>query len=510
MGLSAAKTAELLEKVRVATRGNPQEIARQHQRQKLTARERIDRLTDPGSFTELDLFVRPAGGRGAGAWGDGVVTGYATIEGRPVCLYAQDFTVQGGSLGRAHAGKIAKVMDLAVENGVPLIGLIDSGGARIQEGLGHYGLIFYRNVRASGVVPQLSLILGPCAGGAVYSPALGDFILMVQGISRMFITGPQVIKAVTGEETTTEKLGGAQVQCATSGVAHFLLPDEESCFQTTRRLLAFLPANSNEMPPCKHTRDEADRRTEEIEEIVPDDQQQAYDMREVIRVLVDEGDFLEVQELYARNIICAFARLAGRPVGIIANQPKFLAGCIDINAADKAARFIRFCDAFNLPILNLVDCPGYLPGVAQEHGGIIRHGAKMIYAYAEATVPRISVVLRKVYGGAMSGMAVSKYMGTDFSLALPTAEMAIMGPEAAVNVLYRDELARAADAEGLRRQKIKEYRERFANPYVAAEEGWIDAVVAPADLRRYLINAFGLLAKKASCRPGRKHGLMPV
>jgi methylmalonyl-CoA decarboxylase subunit alpha len=494
--------------------GGQKQIDLQHERGKLSARERIDQLVDPGTFMEIEMFVTQQGGKlGADKekyYGDGVVTGSGKIHGRQVFLYSQDFTVMGGSLGKAHAGKICHVMDLAIKVGVPIIGLIDSGGARIQEGLGQYGSIFFRNTMASGIVPQLALILGPCAGGAVYSPALCDFVFMVDGISKMHITGPNVIRAVTGEEVTAEELGGARVHSRKSGVAHLVAKSEQECFDQVKKLLSFLPANCREALPPVSSSDDPDRPTAEIENIIPDHPQKAYDMKRIIRAVADQQEFFEIQADFAKNIIIGFIRLDGKSVGVIANQPMISAGCLDIDASDKAARFIRFCDAFNIPILNLVDCPGYLPGKQQEYGGIIRHGAKTLYAYCEAVVPRITVIVRKIYGGAMSGMAVSKLVGTDFTIALTTAEVAIMGPEAAANVIFKDEIAQAEDPEQMRLQKVNEYRERFANPYVAAEAGWIDAIIEPKVLRSHLIGAYDLLGGKVEIRPGKRHGAMPL
>ena len=494
--------------------GGSEQIEKQHSRGKLTARERIDLLLDPGSFLEQEMFVTHQstkfGMEREKFYGDGVVTGSGKIDGRLVYLFAQDFTIMGGSLGKAHAAKICHVMDLAVKVGAPIIGLIDSGGARIQEGLGHYGSIFYRNTLAAGVVPQISLILGPCAGGAVYSPALCDFVFMVEGIGRMHITGPEVIKAVTGEAVSAEDLGGAKVHSEKSGVAHFVSSGEKECFAQVRRLLSFLPSNFREFSPCLCSEEKAPADSAGLEGIISDDPRKPYDMRRVIQGIVDGGDFLEVMEKFAPNILIGFGRINGQATGVIANQPLVHAGCLDIQASAKAARFIRFCDAFNIPILNLADCPGYLPGTQQEHGGIIRHGAKMLFAYCEATVPRISVIVRKIYGGAMSGMAVSKLVGTDLTVALPTAEIAIMGPEGAANIIFKEEISKAENPAEMRRQKILEYREKFANPYVAAEEGWIDAIVEPAALRSFLIRAYERLRNKKEVRPPRRHGTIPL
>ena len=394
--------------------------------------------------------------------------------------------------------------------GSPIIGLIDSGGARIQEGLGHYGSIFYRHTLAGGVVPQISIILGPCAGGAVYGPALSDFVFMVEGISRMHITGPQVVKAVTGEQVTAEQLGGASVHFRQSGVAHFVFPDERGCLATVKEFLGYLPSNNREAPPRKATKDSIDRMEAELETLIPDDPRKPYDMTELIRLVVDDKAFFEIQQGFAKNIIIGFARLNGHTVGIIANQPLVFAGCLDINSSDKAARFIRFCDAFGIPIVNFVDCPGYLPGTQQEYGGIIRHGAKMLYAYSEATVPRISLVTRKIYGGAMSGMAVSKLVGTDLTVVLPSAEIAVMGPEGAANIVFREEIERAKDPASLRAGRIRQYREEFANPYLAAEKGWVDAIIEPLKIRPFLITSLDRLQGKEEVRPAKKHGTIPL
>ena len=494
--------------------GGKKQIDKQHERGKLTARERIELLVDPGSFMEIEMFVTHQsskfGMEKEKYYGDGVVVGSGKIHGRQVYVYSQDFTVMGGSLGKAHAGKICHVMDLAIKVGAPVIGLIDSGGARIHEGLGQYGSIFFRNTLASGIVPQLALILGPCAGGAVYSPALCDFVFMVDGISKMHITGPNVIKAVTGEEVTAEELGGAAVHSRKSGVAHLVVKSEQESFDLVKKLLDFLPSNYRGVPPKVSSVDDPGRPTEEIEEIIPDNPQRAYDMKRIIRLVADHNDFLEIQEDYAKNILIGFIRLNGNSIGVIANQPLVAAGCLDIDASDKSARFIRFCDAFNIPILNLVDFPGRPPGQQQEYAGIIRHGAKTLYAYCEATVPRVSVIVRKIYGGAMSGMAVSKLVGTDLTIALTTAEIAIMGPEAAANVIFKEEIAQAEDPKEMRKRKVDEYRQKFANPYVAAEEGWIDAIIEPKVIRSYLIEAFDRLKGKSEIRPGKKHGIIPL
>jgi len=494
--------------------GGLDRIEKQHKRGKRTARERLDLLLDPGSFSELGMFMTcQLSSFDDGEqkfYGDGVVTGSGLIEGRRVYVFAQDFTVIGGSLGEQHAKKICLVMDKAIQTGSPIIGLIDSGGARIQEGLGHYGSLFFRNTLASGVVPQISVIMGPCAGGAVYSPALSDFVFMVEGISRMHITGPQVIKAVTGEKVTPEQLGGAAIHHKRSGVAHFVSKTEEECLNMVKDLLSFLPSNNRELPPTKSTDDPVERVEEELQSIVPEDPKRPYDMKKLISLVVDDRVFFEIQKEYSKNILIGFARLAGKTIGIIANQPLFLAGCLDINASDKMARFIRFCDAFQIPIVNFVDCPGYLPGTQQEYGGIIRHGAKTLYAYSESTVPRISIITRKIYGGAMSGMAVSKLVGTDVTAALPSAEIAIMGPEGAANIIFKEEIEKAGDSAAMRDEKIRLYREQFANPYVAAEKGWIDNIIEPKEIRPFLITSLHRLRGKAEIRPQRKHGNIPL
>ena len=494
--------------------GGPESIEKQHKRGKLTARERLDLLLDPGTFSEQGMFISPQptsfGGAQRRFYGDGVVTGTGLIDGRRVYVFAQDFTVVGGSLGERHAKKICLVMDMAIQTGSPIIGLIDSGGARIQEGLGHYGSLFFRNTLAAGVVPQISVILGPCAGGAVYSPALSDFVFMVEGISQMHITGPQVIKEVTGEQVTPEELGGAAIHFTKSGVAHFVSKTEKDCLESVKGLLSYLPSSNRELPPSRGTEDPDDRMEEALQDIVPENPKKPYDMKTLISLVVDDGVFFEIQEGFARNIIIGFARLKGNTVGIIANQPRVLAGCLDINASDKSARFIRFCDAFGIPIVNFVDCPGYLPGTQQEYGGIIRHGAKTLYAYSEATVPRISIITRKIYGGAMSGMAVSKLVGTDLTAALPSAEIAIMGPEGAANIIFREEIKQAEDPEAMREEKVRLYREQFANPYVAAEKGWIDAIIEPREIRPFLITSLDRLRGKKEIRPWKKHGTIPL
>jgi acetyl-CoA carboxylase carboxyltransferase component len=464
---------------------------------------------DPGTFQEIDAFARQGDGD---SLGDSVITGWGEVASRPVYVYAQDFTVLGGSVGMVHGRKICKVMDLALANGAPVIGLNDSGGARIQEGvdaLAAYGEIFYRNTIASGVIPQISVILGPCAGGAVYSPAITDFTFMAQGTSHMFITGPGVVKAVTHEEVSFEALGGASVHGQQSGVAHFVCEDEDATLAEVQRLLSFLPGNNADDPPWQEPSDAPDRLAAELDEIVPAAPDRAYDMRRVIRAIVDDGDLLEVQAGYAPNLVVGFARLGGYVVGIVAQQPEALAGVLDIDASDKGARFIRFCDCFNIPLVTLTDTPGFLPGVGQEHGGIIRHGAKMIFAYAEATVPKIAVVTRKAYGGAYIVMS-SKHLRGDVNLAWPGAEIAVMGPEGAVNVIHRKALAEAEDADGLRAQLIAEYREEFASPYVAAARGYLDAVIAPRETRPRLIAALKALRGKRGSLPRKKHSNIPL
>ena len=490
------------------------EYERQHRKGKLTARERVLAFLDEGSFTELDAFVvhRTASLSSNRPPGDAVITGFGTVNGRQVFVFSQDFTVFGGSLGEVVAEKIVKVMDLAVKMGAPLIGINDSGGARIQEGvvaLGGYAEIFWRNVQASGVIPQLSVVAGPCAGGAVYSPAMTDFIFMVEDISYMFITGPEVIKAVTGEDVTFEGLGGAATHNTRSGVAHFEAPDEAAVWEQVRALLSFLPQNNLEEPPYFPPDDPPDRLCEGIEALLPDSPSKPYDMKDVIRAVVDDGELLEVQAGWAENILVGFARLGGYSVGIVGNQPKSLAGTLDINASTKAARFVRFCDAFNIPLLTFVDVPGFLPGTTQEYGGIIRHGAKLLYAYAEATVPKLTVITRKAYGGAYDVMC-SKHIRADFNYAWPTAEIAVMGPEAAVRVLHRRRIAEAEDPQALTQQLIDEYRAEFADPYHAAARGYIDDVIQPRDTRRLLIRSLEAARSKREPTPPRKHGNIPL
>ena len=509
---------ERLEHMRARARlgGGPERVERQHARGKMTARERLDYLLDAGTFYELDEFVTHRatdfGLDERRTPGDSVVTGWGEIDGRLVYVFAQDFTVLGGSVGEAHGQKVCKVLDLALENGAPIIGLNDSGGARIQEGvdaLAAYGEIFYRNVLASGVIPQISVIMGPCAGGAVYSPALTDFIVMTKGTARMFITGPDVIKAVTREEVSAEELGGAVAHSQLSGVAHFTAPGEEETLDLVRNLLSYLPSNNAEDPPVVSTTDPHHRVDEELDRLIPDDPGQGYDMREIIRRIVDQETFLEVQQAFASNLVVGFARMGGEVVGIVAQQPLSLAGVLDIEASDKGARFIRFCDCFNVPLLTLTDTPGFLPGVAQEHGGIIRHGAKMIYAYAEASVPKVSIVTRKAYGGAYIVMS-SKHLRGDVCLAWPGAEIAVMGPQGAVNVVFRRELEAAEEPEKVREELVRDYREKFANPYIAAARGYLDGVIAPRETRPRVIRALEMLRHKRVQRPPRKHGNIPL
>jgi propionyl-CoA carboxylase beta chain len=511
------KLAEIKRREHLAEQGGGEErIKKRHQAGKLTARERITLLLDDGTFQETDKFVvhhsHDFGMEKKQIYGDGVVTGYGTINGRSVFVFAQDFTVFGGSLSAANAAKICKIMDLAMKAGVPLIGLNDSGGARIQEGvasLAGYADIFLRNVLASGVIPQISAIIGPCAGGAVYSPAITDFIIMTKGASNMFITGPDVIKAVTHEDVSMEELGGAETHNTLSGVAHFSAENEEHTLALIRELLSFIPDNNLEDPPEQETSDPPDRVNEELNFMVPDDPNLPYDIRTIIKEILDDNYFFEVQEHYARNIVIGFGRLGGKPVAIVANQPDHLAGVLDIDSSDKGARFIRFCDAFNVPLITLEDVPGFLPGVAQEHGGIIRHGAKLLYAYAEATVPKITIITRKAYGGAYCVMA-SKHIRADINLAYPTAEIAVMGPEGAVNIVYKRELEKASDPQKLSREKVEEFRQKFANPYVACEKGYLDEVIEPKYTRPKLIAALKMLENKRDQNPPKKHGNIPL
>jgi len=498
--------------------GGAERREREHKAGKLSARERIHLLLDEGTFEELDKFVRHRcvdfGSEENRPAGDGFVTGFGRVDGRLVYVFAQDFTVFGGSLSETNALKICKIMDLAMRNGAPVIGLNDSGGARIQEGvasLAGYAEIFLRNTLASGVIPQISAILGPCAGGAVYSPAITDFILMTRDTSYMFVTGPDVIKTVTHEEVTKQELGGAMTHNATSGVAHFVSRDDAECCAMIRELLSFLPSNNLEDPPRRATSDPIDRREESLSGIVPEDPLKPYDIKDVLHAAVDDGYFFEVQEHYAKNIVVGFARFDGRPVGIVANQPAFLAGTLDINASVKGARFVRFCDAFNIPLITFEDVPGFLPGTQQEYGGIIKHGAKLLFAFAEATVPKITVITRKAYGGAYCVMA-SKHIRTDANFAWPTAEIAVMGPEGAVDIVYKRELSAAPASERarLREEKISEFRARFANPFVAAERGYLDAVIEPAETRQRIITALRALENKRDVNPKKKHGNIPL
>ena len=496
--------------------GGEERIRIQHEKGKLTARERIDLLLDKGSFVELDAFAlhhcTDFGMEGKRVLGDGVVTGYGRIDGRPVYVFSQDFTVFGGSLGWKFAEKVCKVMDLAMNNGAPLIGLNDSGGARIQEGvisLGGYAEIFFRNVMASGVIPQISAVMGPCAGGAVYSPAMTDFIFMVKGTSHMFITGPNVIKAVTGEKVTFEELGGAMTHNEKSGVAHFAAENEEDCIEYIKTLLAYLPSNNLDDPPRMESGDDPRRMDMELLNILPDESDKPYDMKDIILRVVDNGEFLEVHEHWARNIIVGFARLDGYTVGIIGNQPKVLAGTLDIDSSTKGARFIRFCDAFNIPLLTFEDVPGFLPGTDQEYGGIIRNGAKLLYAYCEANVPKMTVITRKAYGGAYDVMC-SKHIRADINFAWPSAELAVMGPDGAVNIIFRKEIQAAKDPTKRAEELVTQYREKFANPYIAAEMGYIDDIIEPQETRPRIIDALHTLLNKRESRPAKKHGNIPL
>jgi propionyl-CoA carboxylase beta chain len=511
------KLETLKAKIKSAEEGGGEErVEKQHQAGKLTARERINLLLDEGTFQEMDKLVVHSctdfGMEKKRIYGDGVVSGYGRIEGRTVFIFAQDFTVFGGSLSASNAAKIVKIMDLAMKVGAPVVGLNDSGGARIQEGvasLAGYADIFLRNVLASGVIPQISAVLGPCAGGAVYSPAITDFIIMTKEISNMFITGPDVIKAVTHEEVSMEELGGAEAHSTFSGVAHFAAQNEEHALALIRELLSFIPNNNLEDPPERETSDSADRTNEELNFMIPDDPNQPYDIRKVIREVMDDNYFFEVQAEYAKNIVVGFGCLGGKSVGIVANQPDHLAGALDINASDKGARFVRFCDAFNIPLITFEDVPGFLPGVAQEHGGIIRHGAKLLYAFAEATVPKVTVITRKAYGGAYCVMA-SKHIRADINYAYPTAEIAVMGPEGAVNIVYKRELESALESGKVREGKIDEFREKFANPYIACEKGYLDEVIEPRLTRPKLIRALEMLENKRDKNPPRKHGNIPL
>ena len=513
--MSLKKNIEELRELKAVAEkgGGDKAIEKQIAMGKMTARDRILSLLDPNSFHEYDLFVeheeRNFGMDKKVLPGDGVVTGIGTIHGNPVCIYAQDFTVMGGSLGLKHARKITKIMDHALKMKVPCIGINDSGGARIQEGIGAlagYGEIFYRNTMASGVIPQISVILGPCAGGAVYSPALTDFVFVVDNISKMFITGPQVIESVLGEKITQEELGGARVHAEKTGNAHFFAESEQECLDQIRELMRYLPSSNSHRAENIDTVEPAI--SKKIEEIIPSDPKQPYDVRDIIKAIVDDSKFFEVQELFAPNIVIGFSRLNGETVGIVANQPLYLAGVLDCDSADKAARFIRYCDAFNIPIITLEDMPGYLPGVDQEHAGVIRHGAKMLYAYSEATVPKITVILRKAYGGGYIAMN-SRHLGADFVFALPSAEIAVMGPEGAANIIFAKEIKEAEDQAAMRAEKVVEYTRKFANPYVAASKGYIDAVIEPKETRDLLIHTLAVSKEKEDYRPAKKHGIPP-
>ena len=511
------KLRELEERRREAEQGGGEErLERQHEKGKLGARERLDLLLDEGSFVEIDRFVEHRchdfGMEERRIPGDGVVTGHGEIHGRAVYVFSQDFTVFGGSLSEAHAEKIVKLQDMAVKNGRPVIGLNDSGGARIQEGvasLGGYAEIFLGNTLASGVVPQISAVLGPCAGGAVYSPAITDFVFMVDGISHMFVTGPSVVKTVTHEDVSFEELGGARVHGSESGVAHFVHPSEPETLRAIRELLTFLPLNNQEAPPVRETDDPVDRGDEELLEIVPDEPNRPYDMEEVVRRIVDDGELLEVHAGYAANLLVGFARLGGRPVGVVANQPAVLAGVLDIDASLKGARFVRFCDAFNVPLVTFEDVPGFMPGTDQEHGGIIKHGAKLLYAYCEATVPKLTVITRKAYGGAYDVMS-SKHIRGDLNLAWPTAEIAVMGPKGAVEILHRKEIAEAEDPEARTKELESQFREKFAHPYRAAARGYLDDVIDPRETRARLVSALDTMAEKRDRNPPKKHGNLPL
>jgi propionyl-CoA carboxylase beta chain len=496
--------------------GGQKRIEDQHTRGKLTARERVELLLDQGSFNELDQFVvhqcAEFGMTDKKIPGDGVITGYGTIDGRLVYVFSQDFTVFGGSLGEMFAKKVCKLMDLALKTGTPVIGLNDSGGARIQEGvasLGGYGDIFFRNVISSGVVPQISAVMGPCAGGAVYSPALTDFIIMVDKTSHMFITGPDVVKTVLGQEVSFEDLGGAMIHSQTSGVCHFIAKDEQHCIQLVKKLLSYLPSNYLEDPPAAEPTDDPNRTDPSVAHVLPDDPDKPYDVKEIILRVVDSGEFFEVQSLWAQNIVVGFARLNGKVVGIVANQPAHCAGALDINSSMKAGRFVRFCDCFNIPIITFVDVPGFLPGIEQEHGGIIKHGSKLLYAYCEATVPKITVILRKDYGGAYDVMG-SKHSGADINYAWPTAEIAVMGPHGAINIIFRKEIVEAKDSKQKHADLVAEYRQKFASPYIAAQKGYIDEVIDPAQTRPKLISALESLMTKREQRPTRKHSNVPL
>lgn len=514
MSLLSKKISELQErKAKAVQGGGDKAIAKQIAMGKLPARERISKLLDPGSFYEYDLFIehdaRGFGMEKKSLAGDGVVIGTGTINGKPVAVYAQDFTVAGGSLGSMHARKITKIMDYSLRMRIPLIGINDSGGARIQEGvnsLAGYGEIFYRNTLASGVIPQISVILGPCAGGAVYSPALTDYVFVVDKISKMFITGPEVIKSVLGEEIDMESLGGARVHCETTGNAHFFATSEEECFKQIKELLSYIPANNKDK--SETVKPDEPLKKYKIDKIVPVDPTAPYDVRNVIKALTDKSEFIEIQQMWAPNIVIGYGRMNGRTVGFVANQPMVLAGVLDCDSSDKAARFIRYCDAFEIPIVTLEDMPGYLPGVDQEHAGVIRHGAKLLYAYSEATVPKITVILRKAYGGGYIAMN-SRHMRADFVFAWPMAEIAVMGPEGAANIIFKKEIMEAEDPEAMRKQKVAEYKDKFANPYVAASKGYIDSVITPSETRKFILHALNISTEKVIQRPEKKHGIPP-
>jgi acetyl-CoA carboxylase carboxyltransferase component len=510
------RLAQLAERREAALHaGSPHAVERQHAKGKMTARERIDYLLDEGSFSELDMLARtraPGTPDDKRPYTDGVITGFGTIDGRKVCLFSQDFTVSGGSLGEVFGEKVHKIMDLSSRLGVPMIGINDGGGARVQEGvvgLHYFGGIFKRNVDASGVVPQVSVVMGSCAGGAVYSPAMTDFIFMVRETSQMFITGPDVVKTVTGEEVTLEQLGGAITHATKSGVATFVSADEKACLDDVRDLISFLPSNNMEEPPRMETGDDPERATPECSALIPASPNQPYDMKQVIAAVVDDGDFVEYHSLWALSLVCGFARIDGHVVGIVGNQPQVLAGVLDIESSEKGARFVRTCDSFNIPLVTFVDVPGFMPGTDQEYGGIIRHGAKLLYAYCESTVPRIQIITRKAYGGAYVVMN-SKSIGADLAYAWPSAELAVMGPQGAVDIVYRRELAESADPVSRRAELVDEYTERFANPYLAAERGYIDDVIDPADTRKVLARSLDLLRTKQEELPRRKHGNVPL
>lgn len=516
-GPVAEKLLDLQErKHKIKQMGGTKAVAAQKERGKLTARERLDLLFDPGTFRETDMFMKHRGTM----FGidrieipaDGVITGFGRMNGRPVAAFAQDFTARGGSLGEMHAKKICKVMDMALKAGIPFVGINDSGGARIQEGVDSlcgFGEIFFRNSSSSGVIPQISAIMGPCAGGAVYSPAMADWVFMVKNTSCMFITGPDVIRAVTGEVVTQEQLGGAMTHNSKSGVAHFAAEDDADCIAQIRRLLTFLPSNNRETAPVVEAGDSPDRTDPMLDTLMPDNPRAVYDMQTLIRAIVDNGDFLEVHEYFAQNIIVGFARMHGRTVGIIANQPMHLAGCLDVNASDKATRFIRFCDCFNIPLVTIADVPGYLPGTDQEWSGVIRHGAKLLWCYSEATVPKVTLITRKNYGGAYIAMC-SRHLGSDMTLAWPTAEIAVMGAEGAANVIFRKEISEAPDPEAKRQEIIENYRQQLYNPYIAASRGYVDAVILPRETRMRIIEILDTLSSKREIRPQRKHGNIPV